>query len=110
MLTLTEAAQTAIAQFINGADKPYTGLRVGVNGGGCSGYTYSMALEESPTEDDLVISCGSATVYLDPESAPLLDGTVIDFTTGLEGSGFKFENPKAASQCGCGKSFSSSCA
>lgn len=105
MLTLTDNAQTALTRFIESADKPLKGLRVRVTTGGCSGFQYGMSLEAEPHEDDLVINCGAAQVYIDPLSVPFLKGTTIDFVESLEGSGFTFENPNAAERCSCGKSF-----
>jgi iron-sulfur cluster assembly protein len=106
MITLTESAQTAISRFIKGSDEPVTGLRVMVTGGGCSGMQYGMRLEPKANDNDQVVECGSIKLYVDPESAPLLQGVIVDFVDGMEGSGFKFENPNAANSCGCGKSFS----
>ncbi|GAB6051993.1 iron-sulfur cluster assembly accessory protein [Magnetospira thiophila] len=110
MLTLTDSAQAAVSRFMEAGQKSYKGLRIGVTASGCSGNTYAMALEETATEDDILIECGAVTLILDPESAPLLSGMVVDFVESVEGRGFTFDNPNAASTCGCGKSFSSSCA
>lgn len=106
MLTLTEKAQEAVAKFIQGAEEPVSALRVSVTGGGCSGFQYGMALEDGVKEGDTVVDCGEIKVLVDPQSAPLLNGVTIDFLDGLEGSGFKFENPNATNSCGCGSSFS----
>lgn len=106
MLTLTESAQKAVSQFIQSADEPVNGLRIQVTGGGCSGMQYGMALEEASKDDDTIFEFGDLKVFVDPASAPLLDGVTVDFHDGLEGSGFKFENPNAKASCGCGNSFS----
>ncbi len=106
MLSLTENAQAAVGKFIESAEEPVSGLRVSVTGGGCSGFQYGMALETEAREDDTVVECGTVKVFVDPQSAPLLSGVTIDFLDGLEGSGFKFENPNATNSCGCGSSFS----
>jgi iron-sulfur cluster assembly protein len=106
MLSLTESAQAAVGKFIQGAEEPVSGLRVSVTGGGCSGFQYGMALEAAEKEGDTVVECGDVKVFIDPQSAPLLNGVIIDFLDGLEGSGFKFENPNATNSCGCGSSFS----
>lgn len=106
MLNLTENAQAAVGKFIDSSEEPATGLRVSVTGGGCSGFQYGMALEADANEGDTVVECGTVKVYIDPQSVPLLDGVTIDFLDGLEGSGFKFENPNATNSCGCGSSFS----
>ena len=106
MLTLTERAQKAIGRFIEGSETPVEGLRISVTGGGCSGMQYGMALEPSPNSDDAVVELGSVKVFVDPQSAPLLEGVTVDFLDGIEGSGFKFDNPNATASCGCGNSFS----
>ncbi len=106
MITLTESAQSAISRFIKGSEKPVAGLRVMVTGGGCSGMQYGMRLEEQVGENDQVVAYGDITVFVDADSAPLLQGVNVDFVEGMDGSGFKFENPNAAQSCGCGKSFS----
>jgi len=106
MITLTESAVNAVAKFIEGADRPVSGLRVMVKGGGCSGMQYGLQLEEAATAEDTVIDCGLIKVFVDPESAPMLTGVTMDFIDGMEKSGFKFENPNATASCGCGNSFS----
>ncbi|MGB0684385.1 MAG: HesB/IscA family protein [Magnetovibrionaceae bacterium] len=106
MLTLTESAQAAVKNFIDSSDKEYLGLRIGVDGGGCSGYTYALRLEEFEGANDIHIQAGEVTVLMDLEHAPVLEGTIVDFIDNVEGKGFKFENPNAQDSCGCGKSFS----
>ena len=106
MISLTESAQQAVARFIEGAEEPVTGLRISVTGGGCSGMQYAMALEAAAKDDDTVVECGEVKVFVDPLSAPMLSGVTVDFLDSMEGSGFRFENPNAATSCGCGKSFS----
>lgn len=106
MLTLTERAQKAVGRFIEGSDVPVEGLRISVTGGGCSGMQYGLALEPAPNSDDTVVQLEGVKVFVDPESLPLLSGVTVDFLDGMEGSGFKFENPNATASCGCGNSFS----
>jgi len=106
MMTLTQSAQKAINRFIKGADTPVQGLRISVQGGGCSGMQYGLALEESARSDDQIIEINGIKLLIDPHSAPLLNGVIVDFQDSMEGSGFKFTNPNAAHSCGCGKSFS----
>jgi iron-sulfur cluster assembly accessory protein len=84
---------------------PGKALRLGVVGGGCSGFSYTMGFDE-PKDDDSVFTFGEVTVVIDAASREYLDGTIIDYVTGLHGAGFKFENPKATRTCGCGSSFS----
>ncbi|AUC54661.1 iron-sulfur cluster assembly accessory protein [Sagittula sp. P11] len=105
MIEITEPARSAIKTAIDGAGQPVAGLRVMVQGGGCAGMKYGMALELTAQPDDAIVTAGEVTVLIDPESQPHLSGTTIDFVAGLEGSGFVFDNPNASSSCGCGKSF-----
>ena len=106
MLTLTEQAISAVQRFIKSSSEPVSGLRVTISGGGCSGFQYGMRLEDGPASDDAVIVCNGLSVYVDPLSAPLLEGVTVDFVDSLDGSGFKFENPNAQNSCGCCSSFS----
>lgn len=105
MLTLTDKARDTIARFIASADKPLTGLKIAVNSGGCSGLQYAMGLVDGAGDGDLTVECGPVNVYVAPDSAEILAGTVIDYVESLEGSGFTFDNPNAAQKCACGKSF-----
>ncbi|MEJ2621660.1 MAG: iron-sulfur cluster assembly accessory protein [Candidatus Thiodiazotropha sp.] len=106
MLTLTENAQKAISRFIKGSETPVGGLRISVTGGGCSGLQYGMALEERANDDDAVLEIEELKIFIDPLSAPMLNGVTVDFLDSMEGSGFKFDNPNATNSCGCGNSFS----
>jgi iron-sulfur cluster assembly protein len=106
MLTLTESAISAVDNFIKGSETPAGGLRISVTGGGCSGMQYALALEATAEETDTVVECGSVKVFVDPQSAPMLQDITVDFVDGLEGTGFKFHNPNATASCGCGNSFS----
>ena len=82
------------------------GIRVGVQGGGCSGFQYSMDFEKEPRADDMVFEQEGVRLYIDPMSSMYLQGVTIDYVIGLQGAGFKFDNPNAKSTCGCGSSFS----
>ena len=82
------------------------GLRVGVRGGGCSGFEYALDFEEESRDNDWVIEYDGLRVFVDPVSARYLEGTSIDYVMGPTGTGFKFNNPKAVGSCGCGSSFS----
>ncbi len=106
MITITDKAVKAARLFIMGSDTPTGGLRLAITGGGCSGYSYDMSIEAAPADDDTVVQSGKVKVFLDPASAPLLEGGIIDFEETLESSGFVFTNPNATVSCGCGKSFS----
>jgi len=111
MITLTPEAVAKVKEFIEkNADPPAVGLRVGVRGGGCSGFQYQMVLV---TAEDLdpgwqVIEQDGIKIFVDNMSAMYLDGIVIDFVSLMvDGqSGFKFLNPNVKSTCGCGSSFS----
>lgn len=105
MLQLTENAQKALAQVIQGQGKPVAGLRVEVSSGGCSGFQYALSLEETAPDGDQVVQAGDLSVFVPPASAEMLSGVTIDFTESVEGAGFTFDNPNAKSACGCGKSF-----
>ena len=80
-------------------------LRLGVKGGGCSGMSYVLAFDEQPRARDTVYEIEGITVYIDPKSQFYLSGTVLDFSGGLNGKGFVFNNPNATRTCGCGNSF-----
>ncbi|MHC5615359.1 MAG: HesB/IscA family protein [Nostoc sp.] len=108
-VTLSEKAEFHLWTFLrnsspdaNGATK---GVRISVKNGGCSGYEYAIDITSKPQPDDLVTQQGKVVVYVDPKSAPLLEGVVVDFVEGVMESGFKFTNPNATDNCGgCGKS------
>jgi iron-sulfur cluster assembly accessory protein len=82
------------------------GIRVGVVGGGCSGFQYSMDFEKQGNDGDLSFEQDGVKFYVDPMSSMYLHGVTIDYVTGLQGAGFKFEYPNAKQTCGCGQSFS----
>ena len=81
------------------------GLRLGVKGGGCSGLTYVLAFDEKPKEDDNILELLGLKIFVDPKSLFYLSGTVLDYSDGLNGKGFVFNNPQASHTCGCGSSF-----
>ncbi len=105
-IVLTEKAASEIKNIKASNNIPEThGLRLGVKGGGCSGLTYVLAFDENPKEKDQVFELRGIKVFVDPKSLFYLSGTVLDFTDGLNGRGFVFNNPQAAKTCGCGNSF-----
>ncbi|ANQ83640.1 HesB/IscA family protein [Azoarcus olearius] len=106
MLNLTPTAIKAVSRFISSSADPVVGLRIHVQGGGCSGLQYGMKLEAEKAEDDVIVEMEGITLLVDPFSAPLLSGVTVDFVDSLTGSGFKFENPNATGGCACGQSFS----
>ena len=106
MITLTEDAANKIKDFIETSKEDHLGVRLGVRGGGCSGFSYFIeALIEASKKDRKIESHG-ITLYVDPKSYLYLMGTEVSYVNDLSGSGFKFGNPNARRTCGCGESFS----
>lgn len=106
MIHLTERAVTKVNEIIETQEPKPAGLRISVVGGGCSGFSYSMAFENNPTMMDKTLKYGDLQVFVDQASLIYLDGAEVDYVESLEGSGFKFNNPNVKSTCGCGSSFS----
>ena len=104
-ITLSEAAAKRIAQIV-AADAGKQALRVSVEGGGCSGFSYKFDLAEDPADDDIVIARGDARVLIDSMSVVYMAGSEIDFVDNLLGQSFQIKNPNAVASCGCGTSFS----
>jgi iron-sulfur cluster assembly accessory protein len=104
-VTVTERAARRIAE-IAGGEPATPNLRVSVEGGGCSGFSYKFALVGDRDPDDLVIEQAGARVLIDPVSLEYLSGSEIDFVDDLIGQSFKIKNPNATASCGCGTSFS----
>jgi iron-sulfur cluster assembly protein len=93
-ITLTEVAELRLRTFLKlKVDSPERGVRIGVHDGGCSGYEYEVKLARSPHTDDIILDNGRLKVFVDPTSAPLLDGMEVDYIEGLLESGFKFSIP-----------------
>jgi len=107
MLSLTARAQETLSSFISRSEKAVEGLRIGVNGGGCSGMQYSMSLVESGKDDDVLVESGALKIFIDPQSVALLEDVTVDFVESQDGGGFTFDNPAASACSGCGKSSSS---
>lgn len=105
MIVLTTEAASAIRTAMTRAGKAEAGLRIMVEAGGCAGYKYLIGLDAEPRSDDTVVEAGGVKVFIDPDSQALVAGLRVDFVESLEGSGFTFDNPNAASKCSCGKSF-----
>ena len=104
-IALSASAAARIKSVVT--DEPAgAGLRVAVEGGGCSGFQYKFDVERAKAEDDLVIARNGATVLIDPVSVGFLTGSEIDFVDDLIGQSFKINNPQATASCGCGTSFS----
>jgi iron-sulfur cluster assembly protein len=105
LVSLTENAQVEVRRLIAELNKPGTGLRLGVKGGGCSGFAYKLEFDQKK-EGDVVVPYSDFSVYLDKKSTVYLRGITLDFQKGLTGKGFVFNNPNATNTCGCGESFS----
>jgi iron-sulfur cluster assembly protein len=107
MIGVTERAAKEVARIIDEQKLPDgTALRVGVKGGGCSGFSYTLGFDDSVSDVDQISEANGVRVVCDPKSFLYLNGTEIDFEDNLMGRGFKFGNPNAAKSCGCGESFS----
>ena len=106
MITVTPAAIEEVKRLMAKEQKPNLALRVGVKGGGCSGMTYVLGIEEAtPKPSDQVFEQDGLKMLIDAKSHLYLDGMTIDFKSGLMGGGFEFQNPNAKKSCGCGTSF-----
>jgi iron-sulfur cluster assembly protein len=106
MIQLTDTAVGKVKEILDAQEPKPAGLRISVVGGGCSGFSYSMAFENTPGMLDKTYSYGDLKVFVDQASLLYLDGVAVDYVESLEGSGFKFNNPNVKSTCGCGSSFS----
>lgn len=106
-LVITARAAEEVQKFIAQEQVPTdsAGLRVSVLPGGCSGFKYSLNVEERALEDDMVAAVNGVRVFVDGFSAQYLTGVVIDYVSSMQGSGFTFSNPNATGGCGCGSSF-----
>jgi iron-sulfur cluster assembly protein len=104
-VTLTEAAVAHVRRLQSENDMPGFGLRYGLQGGGCSGYTYLLEFEEAPQGDDEVFDFDGVKVFMNPLHIEYLRGSVIDYQDTLMGAGFQIKNPNVKRQCGCGSSF-----
>lgn len=106
MIAITERALIEVKRIIEEQHLPdQTALRVGVKGGGCSGFSYTLGFDDRVSETDQVHEENGVKVVCDPKSFLYLNGTQIDFEDNLMGRGFKFGNPNASKTCGCGESF-----
>jgi iron-sulfur cluster assembly accessory protein len=105
ILMLTEKAAEMVKVAMQRDGAVGSGLRVGVVGGGCSGFQYQMSFEPEPGPDDTVFEQDGVRIFVDQTSQPHLQGMTLDYVFGLHGAGFKFLNPNATRTCGCGSSF-----
>jgi len=109
MVTITDKGAEKVREFLDAqaaqeTDASLAGLRVGVRGGGCSGFQYQLAFDEQ-REDDSVFETHGLKLLVDRESLPFVRGSIIDYQETLQGAGFKVENPNVVAACGCGSSF-----
>jgi iron-sulfur cluster insertion protein len=105
-ISITERAAAKVKEIADAENLGGQGLRLRVIGGGCSGFSYDLYFEDSPTDMDEEFESRGVKLYVDPLSFQYLEGTEIDYVEELHASGFKFNNPKATGTCGCGSSFS----
>ena len=105
MINVSATAAEKINELLSEENKAGSGLRVFVQGGGCSGFQYGLMIEESGGVGDQVFESNGVKLFVDPLSYQYLDGTEIDYVEGANGSGFKFGNPNVSGTCGCGSSF-----
>ncbi len=106
-LTITERAARVMREQLAKRGTPDAAIRFGIRGGGCTGYAYVFQFEDRPPRaTDHVFEAHGVRVLVDRKSMRLLDGTTMDFETGIRGHGFRFDNPNVSDHCGCGESVS----
>ena len=105
-ITFSELGAQKVREFLDAqsADAATAGLRVGVRGGGCSGFQYQLAFDER-RDGDIVFEDHGLQLLVEPQSLPYVDGSVIDYVESLQGAGFQVNNPNVTAACGCGSSF-----
>jgi iron-sulfur cluster assembly protein len=106
MISITDKGAEKVHEFLadQQAEASLAGLRVGVRGGGCSGFQYQLAFDEQ-RDSDVVFESHGLKLLVDSASLQFVEGSVIDYQEGLQGAGFKVENPNVVAACGCGSSF-----
>jgi len=105
VITVTETAASKIKELLAEENKSDSGLRVFVQGGGCSGFQYGLMIEENGGVGDQTFDSNGIKLYIDPVSLSYLKGAEVDFVDTITGGGFTIKNPNATSTCGCGQSF-----
>ena len=106
MINVSETAASKISELLIEEQKAGGGLRVFVQGGGCSGFQYGFTFDEEVSDEDTRMDRGGVTLLIDPMSLQYLAGAEIDYQSGIQGEQFVIKNPNATSTCGCGSSFS----
>jgi iron-sulfur cluster assembly protein len=106
MISITDNGAEKVKEFLagQGADPTAAGLRVGVRGGGCSGFQYALAFDEQRPGDE-VFEVSGLRILVDGPSLPYVRGSIIDYVDSMQGAGFKVDNPNVVAACGCGSSF-----
>jgi len=106
MITLTHKGAEKVQEFLagQGAEIQTSGLRVGVRGGGCSGFQYALAFD-TQRDGDQVFEDHGLRILVDRQSLPYVRGAIVDYVEGMQGAGFKVDNPNVIAACGCGSSF-----
>jgi iron-sulfur cluster assembly accessory protein len=105
VINVSSTAASKIAELLSEENKQDSGLRVFVQGGGCSGFQYGLMIEDGPGATDQVFQSNGVKLYVDPISVRYLKGAEVDFVDNVAGGGFTIRNPNAVSTCGCGQSF-----
>ncbi len=105
MIQVSETAVKQIKKLMEDENTPGAGLRVSVVGGGCSGLSYKLDFQDAPQTTDKVYEQDGVKVFVDPKSFLYIKGLTLDYSGGLNGTGFTFKNPNATKSCGCGTSF-----
>ncbi len=105
MITLTDKAADKVKDILKNEMKDDLALRIGVKGGGCSGFSYTLNVDKIFSESDQVFENNGIKIVIDAKSFIYLNGTKVDYIENLTGSGFSFSNPNASRTCGCGSSF-----
>ena len=105
LINLTEKAVEMVKDAMQREGLAGYGIRIGVMGGGCSGFQYSMDFENAPKDGDITVEQDGLKLFVDAMSSMYLQGVTVAYVVGLQGAGFKFVNPNAKSTCGCGSSF-----
>jgi iron-sulfur cluster assembly accessory protein len=105
-ITVTERAAAHVRRIAQREGRPDAYLRLRVTAGGCSGFSYKLSIEEASAEDDHVVDAHGIRVVIDPRTAPIVEGSTLDFNAAMLGGGLKVINPRAVHECACGESFS----
>lgn len=106
IIGITEQAATKAITLAHREGRTEANLRLRVLAGGCSGFSYRLSFEEGPTDGDHVLEAHGMRLLVDPKSAPIVEGSTLEFRDTMLGGGFKVNNPRAVHECACGESFS----